>query len=42
MAAPYSPPLTGGRPEDFDAEEPEVAELDALRGRQEGGQLEEP
>ena len=29
------------RPEDFDAEEPEVAEYDAVRGRQQIGDLED-
>ena len=30
------------RPEDFDAEDPEAAELDALRGRKQVGELEGP
>ena len=30
------------RPEDFDAEEPEAAEIDALRGRRQVGELEGP
>ena len=30
------------RPEDYDAEEPEAAELDALRGRKEAAELDGP
>ena len=30
------------RPEDFDAEEPEAAEVDAFKGRQQVGELEGP
>ena len=38
MSVPASYP----RPEDFDAEEPEAAEVDAFKGRQQVGELEGP